>query len=187
MGKLVYSMMVSLDGYIARPDGALDWVLIDEELHAFANDQARAEGAFLYGRRLYETMAAYWPTADADPSAHAVEIDFARIWRDKPKLVFSRTLDSVAWNSRLVREVSADEIRRLKAESDKNLSVGGADLAASFVRLGLIDEYQPIVQPVILGNGIPFLPRVDHALKLRLVETRRFQSGVVFLRYQTDN
>ncbi|MFN8485850.1 MAG: dihydrofolate reductase family protein [Anaerolineae bacterium] len=185
MGKLIYSMMVSLDGFIARPDGALDWVLIDEELHAFANDQARAESVFLYGRRLYETMTAYWPTADQDPSAAAVEVDFARIWRDKPKLVFSRTLERVEWNARLVREVVPDEIHRLKAASDRDLSVGGANLAATFMRLGLIDEVQPIVQPVLLGSGIPAFPSLDHDIKLRLVETRRFESGVMFLRYET--
>ncbi|MFN8496403.1 MAG: dihydrofolate reductase family protein [Anaerolineae bacterium] len=187
MGKLIYSMMVSLDGFIARPDGALDWVPIDEELHAFANDQAREESLFLYGRRLYETMAAYWPTADQDPSAAAVEVDFARIWRSKPKLVFSRTLDSVGWNSTLAREVRPDDIRRLKADSDGDLSVGGANLAATFMRLGLIDEYQPLVLPVILGAGIPALPLAENAIKLRLLDTHRFQSGVVFLRYQLNS
>ncbi len=185
MGKLVYSMMVSLDGFIARPDGDLDWILIDEELHAFANDQARDESVFLYGRRLYETMAAYWPTADADPSAAAVEVDFARIWRPKPKIVFSRTLDKVEWNATLVREVVPDDIRRLKVESDGNLSVGGATLAATFTRLGLIDEYQLLVQPVILGSGARFFPPLDTGIKLQLVETHTFRSGVVYLRYQT--
>ena len=187
MGKVIYSMMVSLDGFIARPDGALDWILIDEELHTFANNQAREQGAFLYGRRLYETMAAYWPTADMNPSTPAVEVEFARIWRDKPKLVFSRTLDKVEWNSQLVRENIPDEINRLKAQSDKDLGLGGADIASTFMRLGLIDEYQPLVQPVILGSGTPFFPTMNDTIKLRLVETRTFHSGVIFLRYQADS
>ena len=183
MGKLVYSMSVSLDGFMARPDGSLDWVNIDEELHSFFNHQARDESIFLYGRRLYETMAAYWPTADADPSAAAVEVEFARIRRAKPKIVFSRTQDHVEWNSMLVREVVPDEIQRLKRQFEGNLSVGGADLAATFMRLGLIDEYQLVVAPVILGSGRPFFPALNDDIKLRLVQTRTFQSGAVWLRY----
>lgn len=185
MSKIVYSMIVSLDGFIARPDGSLDWIIIDDELHRFFNHQARDEGVFLYGRRLYETMVAYWPTADANPSAADVEVEFARIWRDKPKLVFSRTLERAEWNSTLVREVNPDEIQRLKLQSQGSLGVGGADLAATFMRLGLIDEYQLVVQPVILGSGIPFFPTMDDTIKLRLVETRTFQSGAVLLRYVT--
>ena len=110
-------------------------------------------GTFLYGRRLYELMAGYWPTADRNPAAHPVEVEFAHIWKEKPKIVFSRTLDRVKWNARLVREVIADEIIRLKAEPGDELEVGGPTLAATFMRLGLIDEYRPIVHPVVLGCG----------------------------------
>jgi dihydrofolate reductase len=182
--KVIYSMMVSLDGFIETPDRKIDWIIIDDEIHSFANDQAREMGAFLYGRRIYELMAAYWPTGDANPSAPAVEIEFARIWREKPKIVFSKTLEKVEWNSRLVKDNLRQEVLELKAQPGKDLSVSGAGLAASFMRLGLIDEFQPIVNPVVLGSGTPFFPPLDKALDLRLVETRNFAAGVVFLRYQ---
>jgi dihydrofolate reductase len=184
MSRVIYSMMVSLDGFVARPNGDLDWANVDEELHTFANQQERETGTILYGRRLYELMAAYWPTADLNPSAPAVEVEYARIWRDKPKIVFSKTLEQVAWNATLMRDVVADEITRLASQPGNDLSLGGPDLAASFMRLGLIDEYRPIVHPVVLGRGIPFWPKSDTTLRLRLVETRTFASGVVYLRYQ---
>ena len=184
MSHLIYSMMVSLDGFVARPNGDLDWVNVDEELHTFANDQARCSRAFLYGRRLYELMADYWPTADRNPATPPVELEFARIWTEKPKLVFSRTLDRVAWNARLLRDVLVDEIARLKAEPAGDLELGGPTLAATFIRRGLIDEYQAIVHPVVLGRGIPYFPPLETAIDLQLVETRTFASGVVYLRYR---
>lgn len=184
MRKLIYSMMVSLDGFIEGPNRELDWSIIDEELHTFSNEQERASGALLYGRRLYELMAGYWPTADEDPSALDFEVEYARIWKSKPKIVFSRTLDKVDWNSRLVRDNVAEEIRTLKEQPGQDLSIGGATLAATALRLGLIDEFQPIIHPVILGSGTPYLPPLEHKLNLRLVETRTFKSGVVYLRYQ---
>ena len=103
MSNVIYSMMVSLDGFIEGPNREIDWVIIDEELHRFANDQAREVDIFLYGRRLYEVMVDYWPTADTNRSSPEYEVEFARIWKDKPKIVFSSTLDKVEWNSRLVR------------------------------------------------------------------------------------
>ena len=184
MSRVIYSMMVSLDGFVARPNGDLDWANVDEELHTFANQQERETGTILYGRRLYELMAAYWPTADLNPSAHAVEVEYARIWRDKPKIVFSKTLEQVAWNATLMRDVVADEITRLAAQPGNDLSLGGPDLAASFMRLGLIDEYRLLVHPVVLGRGTPFFPPLDTTINLRLIETRTFGSGVVYLRYQ---
>ena len=184
MRKLIYSMMVSLDGYIQTSNRKIDWVIIDEELHSFANEQAREEGVFLYGRRLYEVMVDYWPTADANPSAPGYVVEFARIWRDKPKIVFSATLDHVEWNSRLVRDNIADEVSRLKAQPGNDLSVGGAALASAMIGLGLVDEFRPIVQPVVLGGGTPFFPPLDSPINLRLLETRKFGSGVVYLRYQ---
>jgi dihydrofolate reductase len=184
MRKLIYSMMVSLDGYIEAPDAEIDWGIIDEELHRFANQQAQESGAFLYGRRMYETMAGFWPTADKNPAALDYELEFARIWLEKPKVVFSKTLDQVDWNSRLVRENAVDEAKKLLAQPGPDLAVSGANLAATFLRLGLIDELQPIIHPVVLGGGKPFLPALDRPLTFKLLETRKFGTGVVFLRYQ---
>ena len=178
-------MSVSLDGFVATPDGSLDWVMVDEELHTAFNEEARAMSAFLYGRRMYELMTAYWPTAEADPTATPVEIDFARLWAPMPKVVFSHTLTEVGWNSRLVREDAVQEVARLKAQPGYDMDVGGPDLASTFVRAGLIDEYRLYVNPVILGAGIPFFPAGVERIPLSLLETRTFGSGVVYLRYTT--
>jgi dihydrofolate reductase len=185
MRKLIYAMMVSLDGFIEGPNRNLDWHIIDEELHQYINDQQVEVGAYLYGRRMYETMASYWPTAEAeDPTNPGYVLEFARIWKAMPKIVFSKKLDKVAWNSRLVREDAAGEVLKLKAQPGKDLSIGGANLAASLIKLDLIDEYQLFVQPVILGSGTPFFPPLEKRIDLKLVETHRFDSGVVLLRYQ---
>jgi dihydrofolate reductase len=184
MSRIIYWMQVSLDGFIARPDGELDWANVDDELHTFANEQARALGTFLYGRRMYEVMAGYWPTAHLDPSTSPVELEFARIWNDRPKIVFSKTLDRVAGNARLLREVVADEIAALKAQPGNDMGLGGANIATTFMRLGLIDDYLLLVHPVVLGSGIPGFPPLETTTRLRLVETWTFHSGVVYLRYQ---
>jgi dihydrofolate reductase len=182
--KVIYSMNVSLDGFVAGPNGELDWVIVDEELHRHFSDEARAAGAFLYGRRIYELMARDWPPVDQDPAAPGYMLEFARIWKDKPKIVFSKTLERVAWNSRLVRDNVGEEIARLKAQPGPDVEVSGPTIAASLMRLGLIDEYRPVVHPVVLGRGTPYFPALESAIKLRLVETRRFATGVVYLRYQ---
>ncbi len=184
MANVVYSMMVSLDGFIETPNHEIDWIMIDDELHAFANDQARDMDAFLYGRRLYQIMVDYWPTADTQPSVPAVEVEFARIWKEKPKIVFSTTLQTVEWKSRLVRDNIAEEVATLKEQTGGDLGLGGANLAATFMRLDLIDEYRLIVHPIVLGGGTPFFPHLDRPIDLQLVETRTFGSGVVYLRYQ---
>ena len=184
MGKVIYSMNVSLDGFVEGPNRELDWVIVDEELHKHFNDQARAADTFLYGRRLYELMARDWPTADTNPLAPEYVVEFARIWKDKPKIVFSKTLEKVEWNSRLVRDNIADEIAKLKRQPGKDMDLGGPTIASTFMRLGLIDEYQLLVHPVVLGGGTPFFPALDNPINLRLVETRTFGSGVVLLRYQ---
>lgn len=183
MSKIIYSMNISLDGYVETPDHSLDWGLIDEELHTFFNDQTREMDAFLYGRRMYELMAGYWPTADMDPSATAVEVDFARIWREKPKIVFSKTLDEVGWNGRLVKDHVVEEIKKLKAQPGKVMDVSGPTLAATLIQHGLVDEFHLLLHPVVLGSGTPFFPPLENKLNLRLVETRTFRSGVVYLRY----
>ena len=128
-------------------------------------------------------MAGFWPTADADPSAPDYVAEFARIWRDKPKVVFSTTLETVDWNSRLVRDNLAEEVAALKAQPGNDMEVGGPTLASTFMRLGLIDEYRPVVHPVVLGAGTPFFPPLDRRIGLRLVETRTLGSGVVTLTY----
>jgi dihydrofolate reductase len=183
MGKLIYSMSVSLDGFIEPPDHSLDWADVDEELHRWFNDRARETDAFLYGRRLYEVMTAYWPHAESDPSATDYMLDFARIWKETPKVVFSSTLAGVDWNSRLVRGDVGDELARLRTEFDGDLAVGGPTLASEFIRRGLVDEYQLLVHPVILGAGTPFFPKLETPIPLRQTETRNFASGVIYLGY----
>jgi dihydrofolate reductase len=184
--KVIYAMNVSLDGFVEGPNRELDGFTPDEELHRFWNDQMRETSASLYGRRLYELMAEYWPTADEDPSAPDYVVEFARIWKDKPKVVFSTTLQKVDWNSRLVRDNIAEEVTKLKSQPGKDMEVGGPSLASTFMRLDLIDEYRPVIHPFVLGRGTPFFPALDNAISLRLVETRTFGSGVVYLRYQRE-
>jgi len=183
MGKLIYAMNVSLDGYVETADHSLDWTTVDDELHVWFNDFTRGLDASLYGRRLYELMAAYWPTAESDPSATGPMLEFARIWNAMPKVVFSSTLDSVEWNSRLVRGDVGEELARLRTEFDGDLDVGGPTLAAAFIQRGLVDEYRLVVHPVMLGAGTPFFPALESPIRLRMTETRKFESGVIYLGY----
>jgi dihydrofolate reductase len=183
MRKLIYSMTVSLDGFIAGPDGDIDWSAPDEELHRFHNQQVREMGAHLCGRKLYEVMV-YWETADQNPSAPEHELEFARIWKDMPKIVFSKTLEKVEGNATLVRDGAAEEVAKLKEQSGKDLAVGGAGLASTLMKLGLIDEYRLFVTPVVLGGGTPYFPALDERINLELVETRTFGSRVVYVRYR---
>jgi dihydrofolate reductase len=183
MGKLIFSMSVSLDGYVETPDRSLDWANVDDELHSHFNDEARSIGLSLYGRRLYELMAGYWPTAESDPSATPPEREFAAIWRETPRVVFSSTLESVAWNSRLVRGDPVEEARRLKAENEFSMDVGGPTLAAALMRAGLIDEFRLYFAPVILGAGTPYFPPLERRIPVQLLDQRTFASGVVYLRY----
>jgi dihydrofolate reductase len=184
MGSIIYSMSVSLDGFVETPSRSLDWVQVDEELHSAFNEEERALSAVIYGRRMYELMTDYWPRAEDDPAATPAMIEFARIWREKPKVVLSSSLQEVAWNSRLVREDAADEVARLKAQPGFDMSVGGPTTAAGLMRLGLIDQVRLYLHPVILGAGTPFFPALDALLPLELLETRTFASGVVHLRYE---
>jgi dihydrofolate reductase len=183
MRRVIYSTMVSLDGFTADLKRSLDWVIIDEELHRFVNDQEREIDTYLFGRRMYEVMR-YWETADQDPSNPEYMLEYARIWKNIHKIVFSKTLEHVQGNAALNRGNIVEEIAKLKAQHGKNMSVGGAHIASTLIRLGLIDEYRLFVQPVILGGGIPMFSAVDDKIGLRLIETRMFGSGVVFLRYQ---
>jgi dihydrofolate reductase len=183
MRKVIYAMGVSLDGFIAGLDGEIDWSAPDEELHRFHNEQTREIGAHFCGRRLYEEML-YWETADENPSAAEHELEFARIWKDLPKIVFSRTLEKVEGNAALATAGVAEAVAELKRQPGKDLAVGGAGLASTFIKLGLVDEYRLFVSPVALGGGTPYLPALDERIDLELVETRTFGSRVVYLRYR---
>ena len=184
MTKLIYSMQVSLDGFIAGPDGEIAVPAPDEELHRFHNEQTRELGGHLLGRRLYEVMS-YWDTfAEENPSAADHELEFAQLWKALPKVVFSSTLDTVGPNARLVRDDAAEEVAKLKEEPGRDLAVGGAGLASSCMKLGLIDECRLFVSPVVLGGGTPYFPALDERINLELVETRTFGSRVIYVRYQ---
>ena len=183
MRRLIYSMSVSLDGFIAGPGGNIDWTAPDEELHRFHNDEVRKLGAHLLGRRLYETML-YWETPDRNPSAPDYELEFARIWQPLSKIVFSTTLDAVRGNATLRRAGLAETVAELKEQPGGDVGVGGAGLAAALIELGLVDEFRLFVYPVVLGAGTPYLPTLDRRIELELVESRTFGSRVVYTRYQ---
>ena len=183
MGRLIYSMNVSLDGYAAGPDGGLDWTVIDEEIHTFWNDQMREADAVIWGRRIYELMVAHWPTAESDPAATPAMLEFARITNPKPKIVFSTTLASVTWNGRLVRGDVGDVLAELRNDFKGDFVLAGPTLAAQFVRAGLVDEYRLVVHPVIVGAGLPFFPDLERPAELRLIDSRTFASGAIYLGY----
>ena len=184
MPVLIYSMALSLDGYITGPDGAIDWAAPNEELLRFHNEQTRELTGHLCGRGLYEDMLG-WETAEqtrTDP----VELEFARIWKAIPKVVFSTSLTTVEGNARLAHGDVADEVAELKKQPGAGIvSVGGAGLAASFVEKDLIDEYRLFISPVLLGGGTRFFPPLPKRLELELIETRLF-SQVVYLRYRRN-
>jgi dihydrofolate reductase len=177
-------MSVSLDGYIEGPSRDIGWHQVDDELHSHFNEQLKGMGAFLDGRVTYELMAGFWPTADADPASTPPMVEFARIWREMPKIVYSKTLQRADWNTTILRDVVPEEIARLKAKPGGDLALGGADLAASFMRHDLIDEYRIYVHPILIGKGKPLFPASSDRIPLKLAETRTFGNGVVLLRYQ---
>jgi dihydrofolate reductase len=182
MPTLIYSMSVSLDGHVAGPDGAIDWAAPDEELMRFHNEQTRELTGHLMGRGLYEDMLG-WETAEQTRTGPQ-ELEFARVWKAIPKLVFSTSLTAVEGNARLARGEVADEVAELKNQpGDGIVSVGGAGLAASLAGKDLIDEYRLFVNPVVLGGGTPYFPLLPNRLDLELVETQTF-SQVVYLRYR---
>ncbi|WP_330288056.1 dihydrofolate reductase family protein [Streptomyces sp. NBC_00576] len=185
MRKVVLMMSVSLDGYFEGPNREIDWHMVDEELHRYFNLRTKAMGAFLSGRVTHQLMADFWPTADSDPgSTTETMVEFAGIWRDMPKYVFSRTLEHADWNTTIVREVVPEDIRALKEQPGGDLAVSGAELAAEFMRHDLIDEFQLCVHPVLIGRGRPLFLQADSFIRLRLIESRTFGNGVVLLRYE---
>src|SRR5881396_1503736 len=184
MRKIIFMMSVSVDGFIEGPDRDIDWHMVDDELHGHFNEQLSAMSAFLSGRVTYELMAGFWPTADTDPASTDPMVEFAGIWRDMPKIVYSRTLERADWNTTIVRDVVPEEVHRLKGQPGGDLALGGADLAAEFLRHDLIDEFRLYVHPILIGRGKPLFPASDATMNLRLAETRTFGNGVVLLRYQ---
>jgi len=183
MRDLIYSMGVSLDGYIAGPRGEGDWAVPDAELHRFHNEQTRELDLHVLGSRLYEVMT-YWETAEErHPSAPDYELEFARIWKRLPKLVYSQSLEAVEGNTRLSRGDPAHEVQALREQEGGPIAVGGATLAASLTAQGLIDEYHLFVSPVVLGGGKPFFAG-DTQVELELIATRTFSARVVYLRYR---
>lgn len=185
MRKLTYGMNVSLDGYIAAPGDDIGWSVPSDELFQWWSDRVEATDLALYGRKLWETMSPFWPVIDQQPEATPAEIEFGRRWRDMPKVVFSSSAFDVDWNTRLVTGDAVTEIKRLKAEGEGTMDIGGATLAAAAMRAGLVDEYVLATAPVLVGGGTPFFTVLDNWVALNLVETAAFPGGVVVTRYET--
>ena len=184
MAKLIYSAITSLDGYVTDEDGNFNWAAPDEEVHRFINDLERSVGTYLYGRRLYEVMVD-WETAhtlaDQSPSMQ----DFAAIWHAADKIVYSRTLDTVSSaRTRIERDFDPEAVRQMKASAGRDITMGGANLAAQAIAAGLVDECHLFIVPIMVGGGTQCLPN-NVRLKLELLDERRFGSGVVHLRYRT--
>jgi dihydrofolate reductase len=180
--RLIYSAIASLDGYVADADGTFDWAAPDDEVHAFVNDLERPVGTYLYGRRMYEVMV-FWETAHTLSGQHAVGADFAKIWQAADKVVYSRTLEAVASaRTRLERDFDPGAIRDLKARAERDITVGGPELAGRAIEAGLVDELQLFLAPTVVGGGKRALPD-DVRLALELLDERRFRSGTIYLRY----
>jgi dihydrofolate reductase len=183
MAKLIYSTIASLDGYVADEDGKFDWAEPDEEVHSFVNDLYRPVGTFLFGRRMYEVLLA-WETLELADQPSYIQ-DFAEIWRAADKVVYSRTLETAySARTRIERDFDPEGVRQLKATAERDLGVGGPDLAAQALEAGLVDELHLVVAPVVVGGGNQALPdkvRFD----LELLDERRFGNGMVHLRYRT--
>ena len=183
VGRLIYSAIASLDGYVADAQGAFDWCAPDEEVHAFVNDLVRPVGTHLYGRRMYDVLA-IWDTIDTGPDEPDVLRDFAELWRAADKVVYSRTLPAVSTRrTRLERELRPDELRELVRGSASDVSIGGPTLAALALRAGLVDDVHLFLSPVLVGGGLPALP-TGVRLDLRLVGIHRFANGVVHLHHR---
>ncbi len=184
MGHITLWMQMSLDGFAEGPDSDAYWPVVDEELsESFLGQLAQAD-MFLYGRKTYDIMAAFWPWADADPAISEFYVDFARCWKKTPKVVFSRTLGSAPWNT-VVRRNLVEEVTALKARPNCNMVLfGGAQTASTFMKYNLIDEYRLFVHPVLLGGGTSLFPTSAHKAGLELVDVMTFDSAVVLVHYQ---
>jgi dihydrofolate reductase len=186
MAKLIYSAITSLDGYVADENGNFDWAAPDEEVHRFVNDLERPIGTYLYGRRIYETMV-YWETAHTLPDQPPFIQDFAGIWQAADKIVYSKTLGTLSSaRTRIERDFDPEAVRQMKATAGRDISVGGADLAAQAIKAGLVDEYHLFLTPIVVGGGHQSLPD-NVRLELELLDERRFGNGVVHLHYRTKS
>jgi dihydrofolate reductase len=184
MAKLIYSAITSLDGYIADEDGNFDWAAPDEEVHAFVNDLERPVGTYLYGRRMYEVMVP-WETAHTFADQRPVMQDFAQLWQAADKVVYSKTLETPSSaRTRIEPNFDPEAVRQMKTQAERDLTVGGPDLAAQAIKAGLVDELHLFLTPIVVGGGTPSLPDKVR-VKLELLDERRFGNGVVFLRYRT--
>jgi dihydrofolate reductase len=182
MARLIYCMNQSLDGHTADATGGIGWGRPDETVHALFNELTAPIGAFLYGRRMYETMV-FWETAHTLPDEPPVFHEFARLWQAADKIVYSRTLASPSSARTEIRsEFDADDIRRLKASTPRDIAIAGPTLAAEAIRAGLVDEYQLVISPALTGGGTRFFPD-GVAATLELLDVRRVTADVVFLRY----
>ncbi|MDR6415681.1 dihydrofolate reductase family protein [Pseudarthrobacter sulfonivorans] len=183
MGKIVLMSSVSLDGFFEGPDRDISWHLVNEVLSRYLNGQFRATGAFIYGRVTYELMESVWPAADRNPDLPAALVEFGGIWRDMPKYLFSRTVTEAGWNTTVIPGVVPEQIAELKARTKGDIVLSGVNLASTFLRLGMVDDVQVFVNPVVLGRGRRLFEDPDVRMDLSLVETRTFSNGVVSLRY----
>jgi len=181
-GKLIHFVAQSLDGFIEGPNGEFDWTIMEPELSAHSQTMSDFADAFLYGRAVWDMMSGYWPRAE-EISDHEHDLKFAPVWREKPKIVISRTLEKADWNTRVINDNVADELHAIKAAGTNLLLTGGSTLAAYLAEHNLIDEYQISVHPVVLGGGKPVFHDPDR-FDLRLIEAQTFDSKVVLLRYQ---
>jgi dihydrofolate reductase len=183
MAKLIYSAITSLDGYVADEQGKFDWAEPDEEVHRFVNELERPVGTYLYGRRMYEVMV-FWETAHTLADQPPFFQDFAEIWQAADKIVYSRTLDTVSSaRTRIVPEFDAEGVRRLKAVAQRDITVGGSDLAAQAIEAGLVDEFDLFLAPIVVGGGKRALPD-DVRVQLELLDECRFGNGVIYLHYR---
>jgi dihydrofolate reductase len=185
MASLIYAAIASLDGYVEDEEGRSDWAMPDEEVHAFVNDLERPIGTYLYGRRMYETMA-FWETASTEADEPAVFWDYAGIWRATEKIVYSRTLETVSSaRTRIEREFDRDAVRQLKQASGADIAVGGAELAGHAIGAGLVDECHLLLCPIVVGGGKRAVADNVRA-QLELLDERRFRNGVVHLHYRVS-
>jgi dihydrofolate reductase len=183
MARLIYAAIQSLDGYVADEDGNFDWAKPDEDVHTLFNDLERQAGTHLYGRRMYETMVV-WEMVETGAGLPPFIQEYAEIWRAADKIVYSRTLPAVSSaRTRLEREFDPEAVRRMKARAQRDITIGGADLAAQAIRAGLVDEIHQVVVPVLVGGGQPSLPG-NVRLELELLAERRFGNGMVYLHYR---